>query len=113
MFAANTTERVLSFAGKEADGRIAYAPDGKPNLMTDGNGLISLNLAKQIPEVSNGLKVGGDEDDGKAPILTQFRLWAQGETSHLRRGALLLGLPAASIIHPDDVSTDCKHHTSG
>jgi hypothetical protein len=63
--------------GRNADRSIAYAPSGKPNLMSDGNGLISLNLATMIPEVSGGRRVGGDEDE-HAPLACQGRLFCNG-----------------------------------
>jgi hypothetical protein len=48
---------------------------GKPAVMTDGNGLISINLAATFPCVSSGQRVS---DAGGAPLVTQFRNWIYG-----------------------------------
>ena len=73
--------------------------NGEPRLMSDGAGLISLDLARQIPPVVSGrLLVGDDADaDGSAPLITQLRLWLSGL---LAKGTLCAcaGLPTGVIV---------------
>jgi hypothetical protein len=59
--------------GRDASGSITFAPNGKRNLMTDGNGLISHNLAALIPSVQGGKRVGSGS--GGAPLATQARMY--------------------------------------
>jgi hypothetical protein len=75
------------------------------HIMTDGAGLISLNLAKALPSVSEGLPSeggtdafgGGSAGDGLAALGTQMRLYAHGG---LAKGMLLTSrsLPRNVVI---------------
>ena len=75
-------------AGRMADGSDALDSGGKRRIMTDGDGLISLDLASQIPSIHSGrlrtdstrreAGAGGGVDDGRAgraPLWLQVRLW--------------------------------------
>ena len=55
--------------------------------MTDGAGLISLNLAKLIPSIVGGQK-RNDADELNPPLTTQIRHWQ--DASDLIKGALSL-----------------------
>ena len=54
-------------------GRQGVNADGEANLMTDGCGLISLNLARAIPEVKGGRDASNGDARG-APLICQVRL---------------------------------------
>ena len=61
------------------NGQPALDVDGEPRLMTDGAGLISLDLARRIPAVASGKLVSdADHDASSAPLVTQLRLWLEG-----------------------------------
>lgn len=86
--------------GRNPDGTAAVNPAGDPQIMTDGNGVISLKLAAQIPAVYGGVLQGGAgrEEEGAA-ALVQVRVWVNG---CLYKGTLLVSasLPDNEIHMP-------------
>lgn len=88
----------------------AGGSDIKPRIMTDGSGLISVNLAAQLPSVAEGVLLpdANDEVDSSswlassshtplAPLGTQLRLYALG---YLAKGTLVAchSLPGNVIV---------------
>jgi hypothetical protein len=65
--------------GRRTDGTFSADAAGKKRLMTDGCGLISLNLAKRIPPIKGGRIVGSADSAARgAPLSCQCRLWHEG-----------------------------------
>ena len=84
--------------GTLPNGQAALDADGEPRLMTDGAGLISLDLARRIPAVVSGKRVSdADNDASSAPLVTQLRLWLEGM---LAKGTLCAcsTLPSGVIV---------------
>ena len=95
--------------GALPSGEVARDADGEPRLMSDGAGLISLDLARRIPAVVSGRRVSDAEHDASsAPLVTQLRLWLEGM---LAKGTLCAcgTLPSGVIVlrRGSMVKVDC------
>ena len=106
--------------GRNGDGSVATDVNGEERIMTDGAGMISLNLAKLIPPILNGqrTKSAATHDGDSAPCLAQVRAWLRG---YLFKGLLLTvpSLPNDTIVFPrqsmmkvappEDERSDSRH----
>ena len=95
-------------------GQPAIGADGKVRIMTDGDGLIALDLARRVPAAHagrlrgrpsvdrSGLGTGGGDVGGGAPAWMQVRLWWRG---YVAKGGLSLDstLPSGVIVLRDSM----------
>ena len=105
--------------GDEGNGSIARDAKGGKRLQTDGAGLISLNLARQVPWCSAGrpIEVDGDTSLYGAPLAIQVRLWFFGWVA---KGMLVVDstLPDGLIVLPDSqvkvgAKAECRAAATG
>ena len=57
--------------GRCNDGSVATDANGEEYILTDGAGLISLNLAEEIPQILGGRLIGSARDEPSAPLVAQ------------------------------------------